>query len=128
MITLKTNLKSVSKIVHFSDVHVRILARHQEYREVFEKLYKSINEVKNNSTIIVICGDIMHSKLDMSPELIMLSSEFFTKLSEICPLVIIPGNHDLQLNNKNRLDALSPIISNLKNTFPFCSSYATIEP
>jgi len=115
MITLKTNLKSVSKIVHFSDVHVRILARHQEYREVFEKLYKSINEVKNNSTIIVICGDIMHSKLDMSPELIMLSSEFFTKLSEICPLVIIPGNHDLQLNNKNRLDALSPIISNLKN-------------
>ena len=51
----------------------------------------------------------------MSPELIDLTSEFFTELANLCPLLVLPGNHDCNLNNKHRLDALSPIIRALDN-------------
>ena len=34
------------------------------------------------------------------------------------PLVIIPGNHDVNMNNKERLDALTPIIADLPKSNP----------
>ena len=47
----------------------------------------------------------------MSPELIGITSEFFTNLADILPTIIILGNHDCNLNNSYRLDALSPIVN-----------------
>jgi DNA repair exonuclease SbcCD ATPase subunit len=61
-------------------------------------------------------GDIAHAKLDMSPELVDLISEFFSKLADIAPTVVIAGNHDCNLNNLHRLDVLQPIVKNLKHS------------
>ena len=52
----------------------------------------------------------------MSPELIEMTSNFFRALADIAPTLIITGNHDCNLNNSNRLDALSPIVTALKHT------------
>lgn len=121
MIEIKqiTDLKTVSKIVHCADIHVRNLRRHTEYREQFARFYKSILDVKDENTIIYVGGDIVHTKTEMSPELIDLVSEFLSSLADIAPTIVITGNHDANLNNPDRLDALSPIISNLahKNLF-----------
>jgi len=83
----------IKYIHHISDIHIRLLKRHNEYRQVFENLYTKIKENVENS-IIVVTGDVVHSKTDMSPELVELTSEFFTNLAKLTKVLVIPGNHD----------------------------------
>ena len=111
---IKLPIEKVDRIYHLSDIHIRNVRRHKEYRSVFKKVYEEIGKNRENS-VIYLGGDIVHAKLDMSPELIDLTSEFFTELANLCPLLVLPGNHDCNLNNKHRLDALSPIIKALDN-------------
>ena len=47
----------------------------------------------------------------------MLVSWFLNKCSELCPVVLIAGNHDLLENNKDRLDSLTPIIEIMNNPY-----------
>lgn len=114
-----TGLNNITNIIHLSDIHIRLFKRHNEYKEIFDKLYQSIQlevlEQDKKSTIIVISGDIVHNKTDMSPEMISLTSEFLEKLSNIYPTLIIAGNHDANLNNLDRLDAISPMVNILSN-------------
>ena len=99
-------------IHHISDIQIRNLKRHKEYNEVFERTYKEIEKYKDDA-VVYIGGDIAHSKTDMSPELIKMLSDLFVNLADICPTILIAGNHDCNLNNLNRLDVLSPIVDNL---------------
>ena len=101
-------------IHHLADVHIRNLKRHKEYKQVFANLYEQIKKQTENS-IIYVGGDICHAKTEMSPELIEMTSEFLSNLADILPTVVITGNHDANLNNANRLDALTPIINNLRH-------------
>ena len=106
-------LSRVDTILHIADVHIRNLKRHEEYRSVFQKLYdicKSKVE-ENKNTIIYLAGDIVHAKTDMTPELVDMVTEFLDTLSKIAPTILIAGNHDCNLNNMSRMDALSPIVS-----------------
>ena len=105
----------VDKILHVADIHIRNFKRHKEYRQVFRKLYKEAKLLPKNS-LIYVAGDIVHTKTDISPELVELTSEFFRKLADIRPTIVITGNHDANLNNSSRLDALSPIIDNLAHS------------
>ena len=87
-----------------------------EYRDVFNRLYKKLEELKPD--LIYIGGDIVHGKLDTSPEEIRLVSDFFLSLADIGDLLIIPGNHDCNLNNASREDVLSPIIDLVQQINP----------
>ena len=49
----------------------------------------------------------------MSPELIVQTRNFFVNLAKIAPVILIAGNHDMNLNNRNRLDALTPIVDSI---------------
>ena len=51
----------------------------------------------------------------MSPELVDQLSRLFKNLADIVPTIIIAGNHDCNLNNRSRMDCLSPIVDNLKH-------------
>jgi len=101
-------------IYHCADLHIRNVRRHNEYREVFEKLYDEIKKDTQNA-VVVVAGDIVHAKLEMSPELVDLTFEFFKSLSNILPTIIITGNHDCNLNNLSRMDTLTSIIKNIDN-------------
>jgi DNA repair exonuclease SbcCD ATPase subunit len=105
------------KIYHIADIHVRPRKRHDEYREVFERLYNSINDDCNNS-VIVICGDIIHEKNRLTSEKIMLLRVLLKKLVSICQgVIIIAGNHDLMESNLSRMDNLIPIVDDIKNVY-----------
>jgi DNA repair exonuclease SbcCD ATPase subunit/DNA repair exonuclease SbcCD nuclease subunit len=106
-------LKWIDKIYHVSDVHIRTLKRHREYREVFRNLFDHIAQHATDNSIAVVTGDIVHSKLDMSPELIEILVEFFEGF--MIPTIVILGNHDMNLNNMHRTDAVSPILNVIKN-------------
>jgi len=102
----------VECVVHMADIHIRLTQRHVEYREVFEKIYEYTKATPRN-TLIVVGGDVLHAKCDLSPEAVQLASEFLKNLADIRPTILIAGNHDCLLTNSNRLDSLSPIVDNL---------------
>ena len=105
----------INKIYHIADVHIRNVKRHKEYRQVFRRLYSYIKKTKTENDLIYVAGDIVHAKTDMSPELVDLTSEFFANLADLLPTIVILGNHDCNLNNNYRLDALSPIVKAIKH-------------
>ena len=109
---LNTTLTQVDYIVHLSDVHIRLTKRHEEYREVFAKVYEQIKNTPPN-TIIVNTGDLYHGKVDLSPEAVKLASEFLKNCADLRPTLFIPGNHDCLLTNVTRLDSISPVVDNL---------------
>lgn len=100
------------KFAHIADTHIRNLKYQKEYREVFRQLYQSLREEEVD--YIVHCGDIAHTKTQISPEFVELCSQFFRSLASIAPTYIILGNHDGNLKNSNRQDALTPIIEALE--------------
>jgi len=108
--------KKINKIAHLADIHIRKLHRFVEYRDVFDRLYVKLKEAKPD--LIYIGGDIVHGKLDTSPEETRLVAEFFLSLADISDLLVIPGNHDCNLNNASREDVLSPIIDLVKQINP----------
>ena len=111
---VKVPFRKLKYIHHISDIQIRNLKRHTEYEEVFNRLYEKVKENKDNA-VAYIGGDIAHSKTDMSPELVDQLSRLFKNLSDIVPLLIIAGNHDCNLNNRSRMDVLTPIVENLNH-------------
>lgn len=114
---MKENM--IRQIFHISDVHIRLYHRYKQYSQVLQQLIDDIQKRKVDGSLIVITGDLFHSKTELSPESIHLASQFLLKLSNTLPTIIIAGNHDANLSNKHRLDALSPIIKllNIDNLY-----------
>lgn len=107
----------IEKIYHMSDIHIRDTDRHTEYIQIFNECYdvlKKSAEICN--ILIVITGDIMHTKKP-SPDANVLAQSFFKNLSSIAPTIVIPGNHDCNLSNADRSDALGPVLGLWPNLF-----------
>ena len=128
-ITVIPYKSEIRHIYHLSDIHIHLYKRHREYELVFARVLdylreeRRVNKIKANSKrdismICVITGDILHSKSDLSPECIALTYKFLKDLLDLLPVVVIPGNHDLNMNNKERLDSLTPIICDLPQHYP----------
>ncbi|MED5450756.1 MAG: metallophosphoesterase, partial [Chloroflexota bacterium] len=101
----------MKKFAHIADTHIRNLKYHSEYKEVFDKMYNILREEEVD--YIIHCGDIAHTKTQLSPEFVEMAANFFKGLSSIAPTYIILGNHDGNLKNNSRQDALTPIINAL---------------
>ena len=102
----------IKYIIHTADVHIRNHRRMEEYQN---KLQQFIDECKNicnehdpKEVAIVISGDLLHSKTDISPEAYAMASWLLNSLDEICKTIIIAGNHD-KIDNNDRLDPLTAI-------------------
>ena len=109
------DLEKLNKIYHISDIHIRNFKRHDEYSRVFDRLNKYITNTFTDDSLILLTGDIVHSKTDVTPELVNIVQEFLRKLCNIGPVLMIPGNHDANLNNSHRMDALTPIVKALNH-------------
>lgn len=113
----------VKKIIHTADIHIRNFKRMDEYQE---QLTKFVEECKNiteeygaDNVRIVIAGDVVHNKLDISGEGYFFASWFLNELDKIAKTFVIAGNHDINMNNLGRLDPLTAIFSmcNFKQTY-----------
>ena len=105
-----------------ADIHIRLVDRHNEYNDVFQRLYNNLKVERKDildKSIVVICGDILHQKNILSPEVIYHTRQFLLNLSRILPVIIIAGNHDANLANRDRLDSLSVIAQNIRNLYYF---------
>lgn len=104
----------IEKIYHLSDIHIRLGSRHDEYQEVFNKFYDLLlAEPKKKNSIVIITGDILHSKTELNPECVKITRDFFQSILNIMNVIIIAGNHDANLANSNRLDSLTPLVDRI---------------
>jgi DNA repair exonuclease SbcCD ATPase subunit/DNA repair exonuclease SbcCD nuclease subunit len=100
------------KIAHVSDLHIRNFKYRSEYRAAFSDLYGKLALIRPD--LIINTGDTVHSKLAVSPELFDDVAEHMLAMTRIAPYWVILGNHDLNLKNPNRTDAISPIVRALQ--------------
>lgn len=103
----------IKKLVHFSDLHIRLFKDHELYRDIINDMFNQFREI--NPDRIVFTGDLVHSKNQVSPELIEMVAWVLTECSKIAKTILIIGNHDMLESNLERLDTLTPIIDSLKN-------------
>ena len=98
-------------IIHVADLHIRNYHRVEEYGVQFEAFInkcKEITEGLNREDVrIVIAGDLVHSKNQITNELIVFTSSFLRELEKIAKVMVISGNHDLVASNKTRTDTLT---------------------
>lgn len=110
----------IKKIIHLADIHIRTFRLHDEYKEVFQTLMNQIIELvkdyEREEVRIVVAGDIVHQKIVISNEQLILGTWFLKKLESIAPVIIIAGNHDLLENNKDRMDSITPMVRFLPDT------------
>ena len=99
------------KFAHIADTHIRNLKYHYEYRKIFERMYEVLREEKVD--YIIHCGDLAHTKTQLSPEYFDMTQWFLKSLADIAPTYIIPGNHDGNLKNSSRQDAITPVVEAL---------------
>jgi len=99
------------KFVHIADTHIKNLKFHTEYRSVFNHLYEALKE--ENPDYIVHCGDLAHTKTQISPEFVEMCANFLNSLADIAPTYVILGNHDGNLRNAKRQDAITPVVQAL---------------
>lgn len=103
----------IKRLIHFSDLHIRLFKDHDLYRGILEKAFSEWRVLKPDR--IVFTGDLVHSKNQMTPELVEFVAWTLNECSKIAKTILIIGNHDFLENNSSRLDALTPIIDSLKN-------------
>jgi DNA repair exonuclease SbcCD ATPase subunit/DNA repair exonuclease SbcCD nuclease subunit len=101
------------RCAHISDTHIRNLKYHEEYKHVFKEIYDSLKQEQPD--YIVHTGDLAHTKTQLSPEYFEMASNFLKNLADIAPTIVILGNHDGNLNNGGRQDAVTPIIDALQH-------------
>ena len=104
---------AISKVIHCSDIHIKNLLRHEEYSEQLTKFINKCREIcepfDKEEIRIVIAGDLIDQKNNITPELITFVSTFIRELENIAKVIVIAGNHDLIVNNLSRKDAISSI-------------------
>ena len=105
-----------TKLIHISDTHfpikLRVDRRLDEYQKVIQNTLKEIDRIsKENTTICVLTGDIMHDKDRLDPDGILMARKFMISLGKICSrVIVIAGNHDVnEANPEHSTDAVEPI-------------------
>ena len=107
----------IKKIYQIADVHIPTYKKMDMYRDLLEKLIENIREDSENSGLkkdeirIVICGDLVNSKNQVTNELYEVASCFIRGLSSIAKVICIAGNHDLVESNTSRTDTLTGIFA-----------------
>lgn len=104
--------KSFDHVIHLADIHIRRNTRIKEYKTVFNNFLEHIKGIKN--ALVIICGDIFHFKTTQRAEGINLWNKLVLDITKIHPLVVILGNHDVDLNSNDTdwLATLDGIIDN----------------
>jgi DNA repair exonuclease SbcCD nuclease subunit len=103
----------IKKLVHFSDLHLKLFKDHDLYQSILTDMLNQFKSIKPDR--IVFTGDLVHSKNQVSPELIEMVRWVLDECSKIAKTIIIVGNHDMLESNLSRLDTLTPIIQSMNN-------------
>lgn len=104
----------IVKIAHLADIHIhKSIRRHEEYKQVFNELIKSLR--LDQPDRIVIVGDLFNDYIKLEGELLVLVTKFLNALTKVAPVVITRGNHDVLKAASNRMDSIQAIVESIAN-------------
>lgn len=110
----------IEKIIHMADVHIPNTEDEKPFSAMLdraiEKIRESCIDIDPQNVRIVIAGDIFDFKNKVSPEANNTFFHLLNELSKIGIVLIIAGNHDMLENNKQKMDALTPVFE-IENVF-----------
>lgn len=110
----------VKTVIHLADIHIRTYRMHDEYKDVFKTLISDVKELikdfQREEVRIVVAGDLVHQKIVISNEQLLLGTWFLRELDKVAPVILIAGNHDLLENNKDRMDSITPMVKFLPDS------------
>lgn len=94
---------SVKKVILIADIHLdNNEERHEEQKYVMKELNESLKRDVDDKTVIMIGGDIYHNKGKKDTMCEMIWHTFLGRINEMCPVLVIPGNHDLNPKHDKR--------------------------
>lgn len=104
----------ITKIIACSDIHIPNFNGLEDLKETLQKFVeeckKIVEEEGDKSKVrIVVCGDLVDKKLEVSNETMIMLYWFLSELGKVAKTVVIIGNHDMLMNNTDRVDSLTPI-------------------
>lgn len=124
MVTLPITLpKEGLRIGLISDTHLHIWRKHNKFfshiEDAFNVFYDECKKRKVN--LIVHCGDLFHAKEIVTAEGLLRTNKLIAKLSTLCPIVIITGNHDIVAKDNSEFNLIN-------NYVHFNNVYVVAEP
>lgn len=111
----------VKYIISIADVHIPVFKGIDDLKEVLTTFIGQCKEIVDregkDNVRIAILGDLIHNKIAISNENIICVNWFLSELDKICKTIVIAGNHDMLMNNLDRVDSITPIfeIGNFNN-------------
>jgi methyl-accepting chemotaxis protein len=78
------------KIAHIADIHIR--DKYFDYGTLLDTLHTC------KPDIIVLAGDVIDSVVKITTDTILDTTTFLIALTSICPVVMIAGNHEINVN------------------------------
>ena len=90
-------LKSNSKIGLIADTHLSISFKNNDFLKHMKNMFKEFKDlcIKEKVDLIIIAGDLFHAKASVNTTALIETNNILQDLSQVCPLIIIPGNHDI---------------------------------
>ncbi len=111
-----TSTKPFKAIIHLADLHIRsgdiYRSKYTLYESTFNRLIERVckeRHIESQECLTVIAGDVFHYKNEADSTGIQLFNHLIGKLSMLCPIAIIQGNHDYKqghLEEPGILDSL----------------------
>lgn len=106
----------IDTIIHLADIHIRNgdaeRSRYNQYITTFDNLIGTIKDhpaIIAGTAVVAILGDVFHYKNQLDTTGLYLFNYLIDKLSKLCPVYIISGNHDLRQDRPNEPDVLTSI-------------------
>ena len=103
----------IKLVIQCADIHIRNYQRLEEYEEELNRFIGKCAEIcapyERDEVRIVVCGDLVQSKLVISNELMSFTSSFLRRLSEVATVLVISGNHDMLISNTARKDTMTAL-------------------
>lgn len=105
-------------IVHFADAHIGVTThgkidaatglndRVVDFLDAFDFIIDYVEEASID--LALFAGDLFHHN-NPSPALISEAAVRIKELSELCPLVMVPGNHDQAMNRVSAVDVFAAL-------------------
>lgn len=105
---------SITKIIACSDIHVPALKGIDNLKVILQRFIDECKRIveeegDKGKVRIVVCGDIFHNKISVTNESIIAVHWFLSELGKVAKTIVVIGNHDMLMNNTDRVDSLEPI-------------------
>jgi DNA repair exonuclease SbcCD nuclease subunit len=99
-------LTNKSKIAMIADMHFNIFQKNNKFFYHMEAMMQNFMDIciKEQVDAIFILGDIFDTKNTVNTDGLIKVNNMFNAMSRICPVVLLPGNHDLAYFNQSEIN------------------------